>query len=230
MPRSPEDNRQIRDARREAIVAAAAEVFAKKGYGHAKIADIATAAGLSHGLVYHYFRSKDEVFAAIVEAAMATIREDLTGDAPTPLAAIERVVDRALERVAGAPHIGLLLSQVMLLGGIPDDVRVAMTKDAAQIRHQWIELLRKGQRRGEITRDSSAEELATVLLCALRGLAILSHARCMGGPEMDELDMKVPSRETLLRFLLPGTTSAASPRPQVAKARSKRAAGEGRRR
>ena len=42
-------------------------MFAARGYRGTTIADIAAATGSAHGLVYHYFRSKDELLAAILE-------------------------------------------------------------------------------------------------------------------------------------------------------------------
>ena len=56
-----------REAYREAILKAAADVFGRLGYGPAKIADIAETAGVATGTVYNYFDNKEAVFAAIVE-------------------------------------------------------------------------------------------------------------------------------------------------------------------
>ena len=47
--------------KRRAILHAAVRVFAEKGYHGCRIADVARAAGVAYGLVYHYFRSKDEI-------------------------------------------------------------------------------------------------------------------------------------------------------------------------
>lgn len=44
---------------------AAIRVFARKGFHAARVADIAEEAGVAHGLLYHYFRSKDDVLEAI---------------------------------------------------------------------------------------------------------------------------------------------------------------------
>jgi AcrR family transcriptional regulator len=57
---------------RSRFLAAAKEVFEEKGYVDARIADIAERAGVSHGLVYHYFESKQDVFR---ELATATDQE-----------------------------------------------------------------------------------------------------------------------------------------------------------
>ena len=63
-PAAPRRTR--RSARtRERILQAATEVFARRGFHGARVADIAEVAGIAYGLVYHHFRNKDEILAAI---------------------------------------------------------------------------------------------------------------------------------------------------------------------
>jgi AcrR family transcriptional regulator len=52
------------DRRRE-LVDAAVRVFARDGFHSSRVGDIAEEAGVAHGLLYHYFRSKDEVLETI---------------------------------------------------------------------------------------------------------------------------------------------------------------------
>jgi AcrR family transcriptional regulator len=47
--------------RRRQILDAAIRVFARQGFNSCRVSDIADEAGVAYGLVYHYFRSKDEV-------------------------------------------------------------------------------------------------------------------------------------------------------------------------
>jgi len=47
--------------RRRQILDAAVRVFARQGFHTCRVSDIADEAGVAYGLVYHYFRSKDEV-------------------------------------------------------------------------------------------------------------------------------------------------------------------------
>jgi TetR/AcrR family transcriptional regulator, fatty acid metabolism regulator protein len=51
--------------RRGELVEAAVQVFARKGFHASRVSDIAREAGVAHGLLYHYFRSKDEVLETI---------------------------------------------------------------------------------------------------------------------------------------------------------------------
>ncbi|OBJ02874.1 TetR family transcriptional regulator [Mycobacterium alsense] len=60
--------------RRGQIMAAAKEVFARKGFHATTIADIAKRAGLAYGSVYWYFDSKDELFHALMAAEEGALR------------------------------------------------------------------------------------------------------------------------------------------------------------
>jgi len=55
------------DRRRDELLATALRLFAERGYRATTIADIANSTGTAHGLVYHYFRSKDELLQAILD-------------------------------------------------------------------------------------------------------------------------------------------------------------------
>jgi AcrR family transcriptional regulator len=55
------------DRRRDELLATALRLFADRGYRSTTIADIARATGTAHGLVYHYFRSKDDLLEAILD-------------------------------------------------------------------------------------------------------------------------------------------------------------------
>lgn len=62
---SEEKSRQIQDERRRQILDAALRLFDEQGYSNTKISDISEKAGISKGLVYRYFRSKEEIFFAL---------------------------------------------------------------------------------------------------------------------------------------------------------------------
>jgi AcrR family transcriptional regulator len=67
MPRiSAKERDQYRQERRESILDAAITVFGKKGFDGANVEDIARAAGIGKGTVYLYFKSKENIFGAIV--------------------------------------------------------------------------------------------------------------------------------------------------------------------
>ena len=53
------------EEKRRVILDAAVRVFARKGFHTSRVGDIAEEAGIAHGLLYHYFSSKDEVLETI---------------------------------------------------------------------------------------------------------------------------------------------------------------------
>ena len=60
----------VAELRRSEILAAAAKVFAGKGFDATRMEEIAAAAGLAKGTLYRYFASKDEVYEATVQQAL----------------------------------------------------------------------------------------------------------------------------------------------------------------
>jgi TetR/AcrR family fatty acid metabolism transcriptional regulator len=61
---------QPRTDKREAILRAATDIFADRGFFNAQVADVARAAGVAAGTVYLYFRSKDDLLTSIFERTM----------------------------------------------------------------------------------------------------------------------------------------------------------------
>jgi len=57
-------------AKRDAILRAAIDVFAERGYFNAQVADVARAAGVAAGTVYLYFKSKDDLLVSIFDRSM----------------------------------------------------------------------------------------------------------------------------------------------------------------
>ena len=78
------------DWRREQLLATGLRLFARRGFRATTITDIAEATGTAHGLVYHYFSSKDELLSAILEryAFVTTLGELLTDSHERPAAEV----------------------------------------------------------------------------------------------------------------------------------------------
>src|SRR5262245_33700301 len=81
--------------KRDAILRAAASVFAKRGFFQSQVADVARQAGVAAGTVYLYFHNKDDLLASIFERTM----KDVMTEARTTLAAGHDPDDR-LHRIA----------------------------------------------------------------------------------------------------------------------------------
>jgi len=90
--------------KRRLILEAAVRVFARKGYHTCRVGDIAEEAGVAHGLLYHYFRSKDEVLECIFKEtwsdiiAAAQMVEETDEPARDRLSGIAKILLRAWRR------------------------------------------------------------------------------------------------------------------------------------
>jgi AcrR family transcriptional regulator len=81
----PAYSRLQTDERRRQLLEAGARVFTERSYDDASMAEVARAAGISKGLLYHYFPSKRDLFVATLEAAAAELREITHPDPGTPI-------------------------------------------------------------------------------------------------------------------------------------------------
>lgn len=75
---------------REAILIVALRIFAAKGYEAASMREIATEAGVNHGLIRYYFGSKDRLWKAAVDRAFATLESGLEAIAADPALSSDR--------------------------------------------------------------------------------------------------------------------------------------------
>jgi AcrR family transcriptional regulator len=94
--------RTIDPQRRADILQAARAVFAEQGFVGARIADIATRAGVATGTVYLYFESKEALVAALVDDLLARLAVELCTvlDRPTSVAPVTETIRAALAFLA----------------------------------------------------------------------------------------------------------------------------------
>ena len=77
--------------KREAIIAAAVQVFSEKGYHNARMEEVATVAGIGKGTIYEYFDSKLQLFQAVFENSIQVYYDSIILDEDTYLSFEERL-------------------------------------------------------------------------------------------------------------------------------------------
>jgi TetR/AcrR family transcriptional regulator, fatty acid metabolism regulator protein len=145
----------VQEDRRRRILDAAVRVFARRGYHGARVGDIATEAGVAHGLLYHYFSSKDEV--------LETVFRDNFGELVARFRAVESSDEPAPEKLAGIAKILLRtwrndpdLVTVMVRDVARSarlQLQVAEVREAFTIVQRVVE---QGQAEGSFRRDLDA--------------------------------------------------------------------------
>ncbi|UUZ91775.1 TetR/AcrR family transcriptional regulator [Paenibacillus sp. P25] len=107
MPRTPEENERIRQAAKDKIHAAAMTLFIKKGYHATTIDDVAKEGQISKGLLYNYYKGKEELLAAIVRIRIEQIAEvmETVAALETPEDQLRHIVTGALDNVYRRPDV-----------------------------------------------------------------------------------------------------------------------------
>ena len=152
--------------KRRLILDAAVRVFARKGYHTCRVGDIAEEAGVAHGLLYHYFRSKEEL--------LETIFRETWRDVLDAVRSVEESDETARDRLAGVAKI-LLRSWRR----DPDLVRV-LVREVTRSSHlqQRIDeidqafaglerIIARGQEEGEFRTDLNPRMVSYVFYGAL---------------------------------------------------------------
>ncbi|MBV8480983.1 MAG: TetR/AcrR family transcriptional regulator [Actinobacteria bacterium] len=154
------------EEKRRVILDAAARVFARKGFHTSRVGDIAEEAGVAHGLLYHYFASKDEVLETIFREHWSSLLERIH--------AVESSSGSVEERLRG-------IASVMFEGWRrePDVVRVVVREitRSSEVEERVGELVKpigairriieRGQEEGVFRRDLDADMSAIVFYGAI---------------------------------------------------------------
>lgn len=166
---------QNQQARREQILAAAAQVFSKMGYSRATTRQIAAAAGISEGLVYTYFQSKAELLVAMLNQLTRSSSAALPGGASLP-AMVTAQVSQTLTR----PRVdNAMFAAVIAEALVNPELRQSYREQRVSVSmDQFKDFLRSRVAAGEIP-EQNLDTAARACFALLLGLGIL---RIIGDP------------------------------------------------
>lgn len=165
-----------KERRRQAILAAAMEVFIGKGYQSSTINDIATRAEISVGAIYRYFPTKGDLILALVEQKLGRVPElfaRLTEGEGDPWKRLERAVDLFTSALRFKhPATGRLLL-VTLAEAVQDgEVRRGLQARFAGLVEYLEAIVKDGVEQGLFRTDVDPLALVTLLLCMGDGVAV----------------------------------------------------------
>jgi TetR/AcrR family fatty acid metabolism transcriptional regulator len=177
--------------KRDAILKAATQVFAQRGFFQSQVADVARAAGIAAGTVYLYFRSKDELLVSIFERTMKeTLAEGQAtlGRVQEPRERLRQIARLHLERMSRDRDLAVVF-QVELRQSTKFMKRFSSTylRDYLGIIRDTIA---EGQRTGAFRSDFNPTIAAKALFGALDEMAtnwILTQRKYALAAQADEI-------------------------------------------
>ena len=202
------------DERREQLVRLGTEIFSERPFDEVSIDDIAAAAGISKGLLYHYFPSKRDFYVEIVRFSAAEM-EALTEPDPSlePAARLQASLDRYLDYVE--THARGYTT--VLQAGIGSDAEVGAVVD--EVRAGMVERILSGV-------DFGGRHAPAALRIAVRGWVGFAEAASLDWLEHRDLPRE-GLRDLLVATLGASIDAAAAADPRVRPGRGGSGSGAG---
>jgi len=195
MPRSKKGCEAMRKTTRQKIESAALPLFARKGFS-VSISQIASAAGLSQGLLYHHFQSKEALIAELARQMVVFLKQIMKDSAKVDVCAaikIKRITDVMCDMFsdnqAGIDYF-MFMAQIGM-SGFPIKELVYDVHGLTNPNEALTQIISEGQSEGSVI-HGEPEQLAMAYWAMLQGLCCYVL-----------MDMPIsPKPEMLLRILL----------------------------
>lgn len=163
--------KEQKEKRRWEILNAGLNLFIKKGYTATKISDIATQAGMSTGLMFHYFESKQKLFEELIKIGMSGPNGVMQLKYERPINFFEESAKQVLGFLKVSPfttNMFVLMSQVYSNDDVPQTVKDMLA--SFDVYTPTAEIIKEGQKDKTI-REGDPYALALAFWCAIDGIA-----------------------------------------------------------
>lgn len=139
----------------ERIVTAARDRFLLEGVEGASLRAIARDAGTNLGMVYYYYKTKDELFLAVVEEVYGKLLEEMTQGVADPGLDTRSKIERLYARFAALSDDEVKVVRLMLREAIAGGTRIGLIFERFSRGHFMImgAMLQQGAARGEVRAD-----------------------------------------------------------------------------
>lgn len=158
---------------RQQIVEATDELLYRKGFNLMSFSDIAEASDTPRGNLYYYFKTKDEVLAAVIERRvqqMSQMLDDWDDSIPTPLDRLKRFAHIVVTEQERVQRYGCPMGSLNTELGKSQQPLQALAKRQFDVFKTW--LTRQFQ---ALDKGDDSEELAMHLLVRSQGIAVMSQ-------------------------------------------------------
>jgi AcrR family transcriptional regulator len=204
MPRTETANEKVRAEARDKILEAAMKVFARRGPA-ATMSEVAEEAGVSQGLAYRYFPSKEAILATLVKRSAESgggFGARLKNAQGSPGERLYFLISSILDARRREPEFYQLVYQVLTDYKTPNELRDVVRKSGQLVQAEMRSLIVEGQKTGEVADDDPDQLLGAVMAC-LDGLS-----RAMLVLQPDKARASIPHARVVMRMLRPDSGEA----------------------
>ena len=197
----PKVSKEVRELRKNEILEAALHCFSSKGYHLTTVDDIVKACGLSKGAVYHYFKSKEEIFLSLLQRRSDAVLQELAeklSTIPSPLEKLRYWIrnDSTFD-LKKKKFMYVHIESWMYATDAPH-VREQLKKSFDAFFQLTEDIIREGQQLGEIKEDIDPYRAASMFWSLHDG--IWFHVTI--GYDEEKLEQRIEEMErTMLAYL-----------------------------
>ena len=145
------------DERKKQLLRVALDVFIEKGYYGTSTREIARRAGVSSGLLFHYFSNKDSIYLELVKIGVEEMKIDSEIAMDAPCEYLFQTIKNVFEQIESNPSFGKMFVFM-------DNVQHTVVNE------KEITSLLEGQQRGEF-REGNPHSLCVAVFGAIQGIA-----------------------------------------------------------
>lgn len=153
---------------RTALLTAARDAFEQRGFDDCRMNDIADTAGVSHGTVYTYFESKEEILGQVIDELLVELQDDLRTSAKDPMARIEEANRRYLQAYRDNHRLLQVIEQAAVTS---PELGERLNAFRSRYHARVTAALRRLQEQGRVATDLPADVTATALCAMVEGFS-----------------------------------------------------------
>lgn len=160
-----------KEKRRQEILLAGLNLFIQKGYSGTTIKNIASAVGMSVGLLFHYFESKEELYVELIKLGIEGPMSTMQPTQMEPLAFFETTAEQILSYIITEPFVAkmfVLMNQAYYSDDVPERVKKMM--QGFDVYTPTAMMMQQGQANGTI-REGNPMALTIAYWGAIQGVA-----------------------------------------------------------
>lgn len=159
------------DERKKQLLRVALDVFIEKGYYGTSTREIARRAGVSSGLLFHYFSNKDSIYLELVKIGVEEMRIDTEIAMSAPCEYLFQTIKNTFEQLENNLFFGkMFVFMDKVQHTAVNEKEIAFLLESTDICKQWIPIILEGQRRGEF-REGNPHSLCVAVFGAIQGIA-----------------------------------------------------------
>ena len=159
------------DERKKQFLRVALDEFIEKGYYGTSTREIARKAGVSSGLLFHYFNSKESIYLELIKIGVEEMKINTEIALESPCEYLFQTMKKTFEQLESNPFFGkMYVFMNNVQHTIVNDKEIALLLEPVDTCKQWSPIIFEGQRLGEF-REGNPHSLCVAVFGAIQGIA-----------------------------------------------------------